>query len=285
MTMLISMVFMVSSCSDDDTDGGALSYGKVTGVVTDDLSSPLEGVTVQVDGSGITATPDGPQATTNSQGVYTLENISIGTHIITFTKADYQTVSVTVVAGKFNEERVAEVSPKMEYAAAKIKGKVTDAGKGNAPLEGVTVSISSTQTATTGSDGTFEIGNLPLADYTVTFTKDGYASIVKKVAMADFVDGIATTDVRMGGTEILRGLTLDDLKAAENGIITNTAADETQKVIPIGIGLATTCVRWTSAVIGKSRTREPLSASATMKTTARILQTWKCSIPLYSEAN
>ncbi len=73
---------MVSSCSDDDTGGGALSYGKVTGVVTDDLSSPLEGVTVLVDGSGITATPDGPQATTNSQGVYTLENISIGTHII-----------------------------------------------------------------------------------------------------------------------------------------------------------------------------------------------------------
>jgi hypothetical protein len=33
MTMLISMVFMVSSCSDDDTGGGALSYGKVTGVV------------------------------------------------------------------------------------------------------------------------------------------------------------------------------------------------------------------------------------------------------------
>ena len=108
---------------------------KVTGVVTDDLSSPLEGVTVLVDGSGITAAPDGPQATTNSQGVYTLENISIGTHIITFTKADYQTVSVTVVAGKFNEEEVAEVSPKMEYAAAKIKGKVVDAGKGNTPLE------------------------------------------------------------------------------------------------------------------------------------------------------
>ena len=75
------------------------------------------------------------------------------------------------MAGKFNEEQVAEVSPKMEYAAAKIKGKVTDAGKGSAPLEGVTVSISSTQTTTTGSDGTFEIGNLPLADYTVTFTK------------------------------------------------------------------------------------------------------------------
>lgn len=137
------------------------------------------------------------------------------------------------MAGKFNEEQVAEVSPKMEYAAAKIKGKVTDAGKGSAPLEGVTVSISSTQTTTTGSDGTFEIGNLPLADYTVTFTKDGYASIVKKVVMADFVDGIATTDVRMGGTEILRGLTIDDLKAAEKWYYNEYRG----KLSPLGLGL------------------------------------------------
>ena len=48
-----------------------------------------------VDGSGITAAPRTVLRPTNSQGVYTLENISIGTHIITFTKADYQTVSVT----------------------------------------------------------------------------------------------------------------------------------------------------------------------------------------------
>ena len=156
MAMLISMVIMASSCSDDDTGGRALSYGKVTGVVTDDLSSPLEGVTVLVDGSGITAAPDGPQTTTNSQGVYTLENISIGTHIITFTKADYQTVSVTVVAGNSMKNKVAEVSLN-GVCSRKIKGKVVDAGKGNTPLEGVTVSISSTQTATTGSDGTFEL--------------------------------------------------------------------------------------------------------------------------------
>ena len=63
-----------------------------------------------------------------------------------------------------------------EYAAAKIKGKVVDAGKGNTPLEGVTVSISSTQTATTGSDGTFEIGNVPLADYTEMCIRDRHRS-------------------------------------------------------------------------------------------------------------
>ena len=76
-----------------------------------------------------------------------------------------------------------------------------------------------------------------------------------------------------------------DEKMQKNGIITNTVADETLKAIPTGIGLATTCVRWTSVATGKSRTKEPLSAFVTMKRTARILLTWRYSIPLYSEAS
>lgn len=215
MAMLLSMVFMASSCSDDDTGDGAVSYGKVTGIVTDVLSSPLEGVTVVVDDSGITATENGATAVTDAQGVYTLDNVSIGTHIITFTKADYQTVSVTVVAGKFGENGVAQVNPCMEYAAAKIKGRVTDTGKGGVALAGVTVSLSPTQTAVTDGDGTYEITNLPLADYTVTFAKAGYSSVTKKVAMTDFVSGVATADARMGGNELLRGLTADDLRGAD----------------------------------------------------------------------
>ena len=183
------------------------------------------------------------------------------------------------MAGKFNEEQVAEVSPKMEYAAAKIKGKVTDAGKGSAPLEGVTVSISSTQTTTTGSDGTFEIGNLPLADYTVTFTKDGYASIVKKVVMADFVDGIATTDVRMGGTEILRGLTIDDLKAAEKWYYNEYRGGRNAESYPHWDWACNYMCTMDFVATGKSRTKVPLSAFATVKTTARTRRLGECSIP------
>ena len=206
--ILSGMAFMAGSCSDDDQDDGTALRGKVTGVVTDDQSSPIEGVTVSVKDSEITAT-------TNSQGVYTLENVPVSTHIITFAKADYQTVSVTIVAGKFNSELVATVNADMEYAAAKIRGTVTDAKAGGAPLEGATVSISSSVKTTTGADGTFEIGNLPLADYTVTFEKEGYATITKKLTIDSFVDGIATIDLRMGGRDILRDLTIDDLRAAE----------------------------------------------------------------------
>ena len=208
MTILTCMVCLVSSCSDDDKSNGPQLYGTVTGVVTDDLSSPISGVTVTVDDTDITATTD-------AQGAYTLKDAPIGTHIITFTKEDYQPVSVTVTVSKFNEDLIATVSPNMEYAAAKIRGTVVDTKANNTPLAGVTVSISPQLKTITSSDGTFEIGNLPLADYTVTFEKEGYATIVKKAPLGEFVDGITTINVRMGGEEILRNLTIDDLKQAE----------------------------------------------------------------------
>lgn len=197
------------SCSDDEQGEGAMQYGTVTGAVVDELSSPVSGVAVTVEDTEISTTTD-------AQGTYTLENVPVDSRIITFAKADYQTVSVTVTAGKFDENLKAVVDAEMEFAAAKIRGKVIDAKAGGAPLEGATVSISSTQKTTTAADGTWEIGNLPLADYTVTFEKTGYASIVKTVSKESFVDGVATiADLRMGGREILRDLTVDDLKEAE----------------------------------------------------------------------
>lgn len=117
---------MAGSCSDDENDGGPVLMGKVTGVVTDDQFNPISGVTVTVNDSDVTAT-------TNSSGAYTLENVSVGTHIITFTKSNYQTVSVTIVAKKFDNELVATVNSNMEYAAAKIKGTVLDSKANDGP--------------------------------------------------------------------------------------------------------------------------------------------------------
>ena len=213
--MLLCMAFMFCSCSDDTSDSGAVLYGKVKGIVTDISSLPLEGVTVVVDESGLTATEGGPTATTNSNGEFTLDNVSIGTHIITFKKDDYQTVSVTLVAGKFNDENVASISAVMQYAASEIRGTVIDASNGDAPLAGVTVSVSPTQSVATDNNGAYVIDNLPLADYTVTFDKDGFTSISKNVSVGDFQDGVAVVDATMGANEILRGLTAEDLQSAD----------------------------------------------------------------------
>ncbi len=208
-TLLTGMAFVSPSCSDDKNDEGPVQYGTLTGQVTDEFETPIEGVSVTTDDPGATT------ATTNSQGVYKIENLSVGSHIVTFTKDDYQSVSVTIVADKFNNDLIAMVNPNLAYAAAKIRGTVVDSSNGGAPLAGATVSISESQKAVTAADGTYEIGNLPLADYTVTYEKEGYATIVKKIKVDQFVDGVAVMDLAMGGTEILRGLTIDDLREAE----------------------------------------------------------------------
>jgi hypothetical protein len=166
------------------------STGTVTGIITDDYNTPLEGVGVKVEGTDLTTV-------TNAEGEYTLNNVSTQKNIITFSKADYQTISVTVTPASYNKG-IALVNAAMEYAAAKITGIVLDAKNGNAPKAGVKVSISETQVVTTGSDGRFTIDNLPLDAYTVTFTYDGYETITRTVGIDGFIDGTAIVDVTMG---------------------------------------------------------------------------------------
>ena len=201
--MLGCLNFVVCSCSDDDSVSAGYSTGTVTGIITDDYNTPLEGVGVKVEGTDLTTV-------TNAEGEYTLNNVSTQKNIITFSKADYQTISVTVTPASYNKG-IALVNAAMEYAAAKITGIVLDAKNGNAPKAGVKVSISETQVVTTGSDGRFTIDNLPLDAYTVTFTYDGYETITRTVGIDGFIDGTAIVDVTMGGRQILPHKTLDDL--------------------------------------------------------------------------
>ena len=179
--LLGCLSFLVCSCSDDDNVSANYSTGTVTGIITDDYNTPLEGVAVKVEGTELTTV-------TNAEGEYTLNGVSVQKNVITFSKADYQTFSVTVTPTSYNKG-VALVNAAMEYAAAKITGVVLDAKNGNAPKAGVKVSISETQSVTTGADGRFVIDNLPLDAYTVTFIYEGYETITRTVGIDGFVDG------------------------------------------------------------------------------------------------
>ncbi|MBQ2225728.1 MAG: carboxypeptidase regulatory-like domain-containing protein, partial [Prevotella sp.] len=201
--LLGCLSFLVCSCSDDDNVSANYSTGTVTGIITDDYNTPLEGVAVKVEGTELTTV-------TNAEGEYTLNGVSVQKNVITFSKADYQTFSVTVTPTSYNKG-VALVNAAMEYAAAKITGVVLDAKNGNAPKAGVKVSISETQSVTTGADGRFVIDNLPLDAYTVTFIYEGYETITRTVGIDGFVDGTAIIDVTLGGRQILPHKTLDDL--------------------------------------------------------------------------
>ncbi len=203
-------ILPLNSCDEDDDPVGSDS-GTITGTVTDASGQPISDVSVTI--SGINE--DDITVKSGSDGKYSVDNVPLKTHAVTFSKSGWLTVSVTVTADKFNENNVALADVSMVNASAKISGTVIDAKNNGVPLEGVTVSTGPTGTLTTGADGTFTIEDLIENDYTVTFTKEGYVTIVKEVTTADFVNGIVTLNIEMGSRELLRGLTADDLSGAD----------------------------------------------------------------------
>lgn len=214
--MLMSFVLLGAclvvgnSCTSDD-DPGSIKTGTITGVVTDKDDLPLSGVTVTV--SGINE--DDLTATTTADGSYSVENVSQTLHAVIFSKDEYLTVSKSVQAGSFDSEGQATVSVKMVNANAKIIGTISDSKNAGAPLQGATVTVGVAGTATTAVNGTYAIENLVEDNYTVTFTKESYVTLTRNITPADFVDGIATINLNMGGVELLRGKTADDLAAAD----------------------------------------------------------------------
>ena len=205
--MLVGAIaFTTSSCSDDD-DSTKSDYGTVTGMVTDENNTPINGVAVTIsDVEGSTAT--------GADGKYSFSNVPMDKRTITFTKKDYLTTSATVLAGKFDANKVASISIQMLSAAAKVMGTVTDAKNNNAPLAGVTVKLGSL-TTTTANDGTYLFESLIIDDYSITFSKTGYVAVSRDIKKAQDIDKIATLDIRLVGVEVLPGLTADDLKEAD----------------------------------------------------------------------
>lgn len=201
-------VFAPGCSDDDDPSQRNVGVGTVSGCVTDEQQNPVQGVVVSMPETEISTS-------TGVDGRYTLSGVPMTSGIISFSKEGYQTASVTVVASKFDENKQATVNVELVYANARISGIVYDANANGVPMAGATVSVSATQQTQTDNSGRFELAGLILQDYEVTFSKEGYTPVIRKVTVNDFVDGVASLEVSMGNPEILRGLTKDDLKSAE----------------------------------------------------------------------
>ncbi len=198
------------SCSEDDTSStgeDVVQTGTISGVVSDTLGDPISGVSVAISSLNLTTSTD-------ESGAYSFTDVTIGSCSIEFTKENYQTSSVAITSSTF-KDGVATVDVFMEYANAKIMGVVTDSTNNNEPMAGATVSLSSSTSTTTGSDGAYLFEGLTIDDYSVTFSMTDYTSVVKSVAAGDFVEGVATVDVVMGSSEMLPGITVIDLQDAD----------------------------------------------------------------------
>ena len=200
-----------TSCNEDEDKTPEVETGTVSGTVTSDIGSPIADVTVEI--ADINKT-----ATTDAFGSYKINGVTIAKHSVTFKKDGFAAASVTISEKSFVNKAATKIDAIIAVACAAIKGVTVDAKNDNAPLAGVTVSLNGAKSVETGADGTFAFENLTIDDYTLTFTKSGCVTVEKRVEKAAFTGDFIVTlgDVQMGSKELLRGMTLEQIKANAN---------------------------------------------------------------------
>ena len=133
--------------------------GTIAGTVTDSSNAePIEGATVVVEGTELSATTDG-------DGDYEIDEVPVETYTVTASAEGYDddSQSVTVIAG---ETSTADFALNPIPTTGTIAGKVTDSSTGLA-IEGATVT-DGTRSAITDVNGDYTIADVPVGTYTVT---------------------------------------------------------------------------------------------------------------------
>jgi hypothetical protein len=136
--------------------------GVLSGTVTDASGVPLAGVSV--------ALTDGPRATTDASGAYTIGLAKQRHWTVTFSKAAYTTSSTTADVWTGSTTTLdAALTP----SPGTISGTVS--ATSGAPISGATVSLDGTPAATTAADGSY---TLPASagNHTLTFSKAYYSN-------------------------------------------------------------------------------------------------------------
>jgi len=151
----------------------SLDTGNIEGKVTDEADAVIEGTTVVVEGTNLSAT-------TVEGGYYLLENVPVETYDVIASADGYYSETATVTIVK--DETVTQDFTLQAIPTYLVSGMVTDAENYVLVLEGVTVTIEETgQSATTGNDGAYAISDVKGGTYNITAMKEGYSSQTKTV--------------------------------------------------------------------------------------------------------
>jgi len=188
------LLFFLSSCSDKEeasdfeklgaTASSSSGSGTIKGsVVNYSNSSALSGVSVSYSLSGSTASSS---TETDDDGDYTKSSLQTSTHTLTYSKSGY--VDETQSATLESENQTLSLTtvrllPNSCDSTGDISGTISDAVDGNIKISGVTLTARKglnvtsgtvAKTATTASNGTFTMSDMPRGWYSVTASKSGY---------------------------------------------------------------------------------------------------------------
>ena len=175
----------------DSTQQVSLENGKITGVKTITLKNESSSITGTVtltggaDYTGVqvlvkdTASTTTFSTTTDRNGKYIINNVTIGTYELIFSKDGYGSVTVKdVQIGKGEEKTLDSVS--LEIAYTSVKGKITleEATDYSGTLITAT-NISNTEliySAITNSDGNFTLAKMYAGEYSIVVSRNSYLS-------------------------------------------------------------------------------------------------------------
>lgn len=154
-------------------------FGLLQGRVTDgDTHVALRGVTVTLSGT-LDAT-----LVTDSDGLWQFDGLPPGEYGLTLARSSYGTLTTATamsVGGRVDLGTLPLLKSLGPSTTGTVRGVVTDAVT-QAPRAGVRVEASGLTTVT-GSDGSYQLSNVPAGQVTVTASLDGYATASGRAAL------------------------------------------------------------------------------------------------------
>ncbi len=170
-----SNIVVMGGVSTPLTQTLQITPGAAFGSVTDGSGNALAGVSVSLENSANSVAT----ATTNATGGFVFNNLVPGQYSATFQDSGYNPVTepVVITAGSS-----ANLNATLQLIVGSASGNVVDQNQN--PLSGVSVSFtlssqSTSQTATSDSNGNFTCANLLPGQYSVSYQLQGYAGVVQ----------------------------------------------------------------------------------------------------------
>ena len=147
--------------------------GTVSGTVVDGATNqPLNGVAIQLSGDG------GQFASTSNGGAFSVTNVPAGSYQISLSVNGYSSYSETVTVSAGSIINLGTILLSASPTFGMIQGTITDASTG-LPLSGVVITItgSSSWSATTASDGSFKLTDITPGSVTLSASMTGYYAV------------------------------------------------------------------------------------------------------------
>jgi|GEM_PF-5826516 len=214
-TVAVSKTGFTTASQTTTLNTGSNTFN-VTLIASSSGTTTLSGlVTISTGGAlaGATVSLQGKTATTGNDGKYAFSDLVSGPATVSFSKIGFQGQSkqVTLTAGSNTlDAALVPTSPR-----ASLSGTVTFNGNG---VAGAVVSAQGLSVVT-GSDGTYQFGDLSTGSTTVTTQKDGFQDARLTVSLSAGANSLDIPLSPSSGTALLSGTVTNGTSSAVSGVV------------------------------------------------------------------